>query len=101
MITYICLGQNKKNICMDNTLQLLKLCFLAKFLLLHFHCGVEILNRHENQRTNGLVSHLRLFVLSKLMVTVLKNQTYGSRYSLKKTLVYIFYSNFGMEFCFN
>ena len=38
-----------------------------------------------NQRTNGPVAHLRLFALSKLMVTFLKNETYryGSRFSLK------------------
>ena len=43
----------------------------------------------NNQRTNGHVTHLRLFVLSKLMVTLLKNETYGygSRYSLKKIII--------------
>ena len=41
---------------------------------------------YKKQKTNGPVAHQRLFVLSKLMVTFLKNETYGygSRYSLIK-----------------
>ena len=30
-----------------------------------------------NKRSNNPVAHLRLFVLSNLMVTFLKNETYG------------------------
>ena len=43
---------------------------------------------YTNQRTNGPVAHLRLFDLSKLMVTFLKNgtYTYGSQYSLKNLI---------------
>ena len=38
-----------------------------------------------NMRTNGPAAHLRLFVLSKFMVTILKTETYGygSWHSLK------------------
>ena len=48
-----------------------------------------------NQRINGPVAHLRLFILSKFMVTILNNKTYGygSRYSLKKPLVSVSYNN--------
>ena len=56
-----------------------------------------------NQATNGPIAHLRLFVLSKLMVTVLKIETYwyGSRYSLKKPLISVSYSNLiGVELSF-
>ena len=31
----------------------------------------------KNQRTNGPVDTLRLFALNELMVTFLKNETYG------------------------
>ena len=39
----------------------------------------------ETRRTNGPVAHLRLFVLSKFIVTILKTKIYGygSRHSLK------------------
>ena len=48
-----------------------------------------------NQRTNGPVAHLRLFILSKLMVTFLKNETYGydSWYILKTFGLYILQLN--------
>ena len=47
------------------------------------------------QKTNGSVAYFRLFVLSKLTVTFLKNETYGygSQYNLKKPLVSVSYSN--------
>ena len=47
------------------------------------------------QKTNGSVAHFGLFVLSKLTVTFLKNETYGygSQYNLKKPLVSVSYSN--------
>ena len=48
--------------------------------------GIKIYNVKNNYEwTNGPVAHWRLFVLSKLIVAFLKNETYGygSRYSLK------------------
>ena len=35
----------------------------------------KLLPKHTE--ANGPVAHLRLFILSKLMVTFLKNETYG------------------------
>ena len=45
--------------------------------------------RSINQRTNSHVAHLRLFVLSKFMVTMFKTEAYGygCRHSLTKPLV--------------
>ena len=57
-----------------------------------------------NKRTKGSVAHLKLFALSKSMVIILNTETYGylNRYSLKKALISVPYSNLvGMEFCFN
>ena len=40
------------------------------------------------QRTSGPVAHLRLFVLSKCMITIFKTETYGhGRWQFEKPLV--------------
>ena len=47
------------------------------------------------KRTSGPVAHLRLFGLSKLMLTFLNNETYGysRQYNLKTPLVSLSDSN--------
>ena len=43
------------------------------FVIIGFY--LSILTNRQNQTTNGPVAHLRQFVLNKLMVTFLKNET--------------------------
>ena len=51
--------------------------FLPAFKTWCTKATTGIISHKINQRTNGPIAHLRLSVLSKLTVTLLKNETYG------------------------